>query len=356
MKTSSASSNQAPGAPKSVPEVLLDCKTCFSHLILDSFEGITQNTHKKLKQTKDILLEQEDEKITVRLPNSKKNSPILSNGHENTNEESEAKENTETKTNAFENISTSSPNSVLEKDASDSARVSQVLKLLSNRKLNLEKDEKTNGTSANKENAEKPAAIKTGISLETLNILSQIKAKKDAAMNNKSLVVEPTKMLEEKDQEEPAQVSESTLNLIKLLKTKSSPVKTAEPTADILSGPSIRERYGELIRAEREFVLPVIYKRLLEVFECFDKTINFFINRREPTFLRFILKSVEDTIRIRVSETQLAQILYVLPNAYSLSWEKNDRWRGELDLYVKFANDENGSVRSFYLQYSKLFQ
>jgi len=281
-------------------------------------------------------LEQEDEKITVRLPNSKRGSPVLSNGHENTNEQTESKENTETKANSFENISTSSPNSILEKD-SDSTRVSQVLKLLSNRKLNLA----TSENETKETTTEKPSApIKSGISLETLNILSQIKAKKDAAMNNKSVVVENTKMQEEK--EEPTQVSESTLNLIKLLKTKSSPVKTAESHSDILNGPSIRERFGELIRAEREFVLPVIYKRLLEVFECFDKTINYFVNRREPTFLRFILKSVEDTIRIRASETQLAQILYVLPNAYSLSWEKNDRFRGEFDLYVKFANDENG--------------
>lgn len=48
------------------------------------------------------------------------------------------------------------------------------------------------------------------------------------------------------------------------------------------------------------------------------------------------------------SYTHLAQIIFVQPTAYKVSWEKSDPLKDELELYAIFPNDENGAVSSRY--------
>ena len=236
------------------------------------------------------------------------------------------KEQEETK-NPYEYVSTSSPNSYLEKEISglpEEVRASQVLKHLSTRKLNLEKENKgnSNQNSPVKEDNKPKTAPKSQLSDATLSILNSLKAKKENLGPKSYEAPEASSKMAIEESEEEPKLSKETLGIIKLLKAKSTPTKYPEQVQqtpikalrsineqltqtkprtsiiDTLNGPSIREKYAELIASEREFVLPVFYKRLLTVFDSLDKIMNYFLNRREPTFFSSLEKSVEDSLKM----------------------------------------------------------
>ena len=62
--------------------------------------------------------------------------------------------------------------------------------------------------------------------------------------------------------------------------------------SDALNGPSIRDKYEELVQKEREFVLPFEYKKLITIMGHLDQLINASRFSNKPTFLKDMLHSV----------------------------------------------------------------
>jgi hypothetical protein len=45
-----------------------------------------------------------------------------------------------------------------------------------------------------------------------------------------------------------------------------------------------------------------------------------------------------------VTQKQLAQIMFVMPEAYKISWQKNEKSQQDYSLYLDFPTDENELV------------
>lgn len=97
--------------------------------------------------------------------------------------------------------------------------------------------------------------------------------------------------------------------------------------AEILAGPSLRERYSHLLPPH--MILPIGYRftKLLEKVGCMEATLSFLqLNRgRKANFFADLRKNIHENLRIDIEEDTLRQILFLAPGFYSLCWEKNER-------------------------------
>ncbi|KAL4454704.1 hypothetical protein ABPG74_021909 [Tetrahymena malaccensis] len=119
-------------------------------------------------------------------------------------------------------------------------------------------------------------------------------------------------------------------------------VQNNEKAQKILAGPSIKQRYEDLLKGDQqEFVLPYKYKMLLETFQKFDECIQFFKDRNKATLFNELKFNMEQTMRATISLKQLQQVIHLYPQAYQLKWVRNEQANEKWDLSVNSACDEN---------------
>ena len=74
-------------------------------------------------------------------------------------------------------------------------------------------------------------------------------------------------------------------------------LKPRTPSPNLSSTASIKDRYQDLLLPEREFILPMEYKKLLMALETVDFMINVFMLQKRPIFLQDILSNIENTYK-----------------------------------------------------------
>ena len=112
----------------------------------------------------------------------------------------------------------------------------------------------------------------------------------------------------------------------------------------ILDGPSISEKYEELLKeGEPELVLPASYKLLMKYQKALDEVIIFFKNRNKVWLFEELVASVEVTTKRSFSKVIFGQILKVSPDLYTYSWKKQ-RGKRNLSLIVDISDENFGSL------------
>lgn len=109
-----------------------------------------------------------------------------------------------------------------------------------------------------------------------------------------------------------------------------SPKKTATPRrlfSPTKESPSkslpAYQRFQSLIETGRPTLqLPYKYRSLAETFKCLDTVCSMFFNRRETITMKKLKPAVQRMMRKNFSETNLAQIHYLYPEAYKFSQKK----------------------------------
>lgn len=83
------------------------------------------------------------------------------------------------------------------------------------------------------------------------------------------------------------------------------------------------QRFQSLIETGRPTLqLPYKYRSLAETFKCLDTVCSMFFNRRETITMKKLKPAVQRMMRKNFSETSLAQINYLYPEAYKFSQKK----------------------------------
>jgi hypothetical protein len=87
-------------------------------------------------------------------------------------------------------------------------------------------------------------------------------------------------------------LSESTLNLLQSLRKDNQNCSSAKPEEDV----SMKMKHAELLLPERELVLPLHYKALIETQGLLDASLNFMTQcRRQGGLFSELKKSIEQT-------------------------------------------------------------
>ena len=274
---------------------------------------MNQSFPKKFKFTTDSNIQQEeDEKIAVKLTMKPEDfNKMSSNLMNHSNQETADKTSTSS-------IITQAFLSEQLLSNPEQRRKSQMLKYLSDQKLKSsdeeirsEKSKESSQSSSEKEPQakdfnEQTISKESQLSKDTQSIIVNLKMKKSLQTLKDSAPA--SESLNEGTNNTEVKVSAETANILKTLQTKNSPTKyltvAPKPTTqgtssvDIMTAPSIREKYSELLSSKREFILPAQYKRLMDIFKNLDLTLNYYVLHREPSFFVNLLKSVEDTLRV----------------------------------------------------------
>ena len=101
----------------------------------------------------------------------------------------------------------------------------------------------------------------------------------------------------------------------------------------------MRARHEQLLAKERELVIPVHYKKLLDILKYLDNSLNFLKSCRRQTSCSFdeLKKSIEKTNGKQFELESFKQILFLLPESYIHSW--NFLW-GRTSLMIDFPDEE----------------
>ena len=154
----------------------------------------------------------------------------------------------------------------------------------------------------------------TLLSRETLDIISTLRAEKGKPKFRPAPeITDKIAQLSERNRSPISHATSQVLNRIMTRSPLRSPLRILEqtrspqipnqilrsrsPSPNLLSSPSIRDKYHELIQPEREFVLPLEYKKLFQMFESLDFMLNIYILQKKPTFLPDLLANVENTYK-----------------------------------------------------------
>ena len=92
------------------------------------------------------------------------------------------------------------------------------------------------------------------------------------------------------------QISNKTMEIVSQI-IQSSPAPVHSSKSSVIPSASIKEKYEGLLLAEREFILPYEYKRLLTLFEHIDSHISIMKIRRTPSFLSNLIAAIEIQIK-----------------------------------------------------------
>ena len=200
------------------------------------------------------------------------------------------------------------------------------------------------------------------LSLSTLDIIAKIKANKRTLPSSKP--VTPLKQQRLyfpplQPQQPPSPVvqttlkptmpslSQKTLNVINQLKENRKnrfqrSTTTQQPHYEQSNSSfSLRFKYEDLLKEQRELPLPLKYKKLFNSFIDLENTINFNKTQQCSAFqLSFtnIAKSIESANQRRFTLETFAQILYVVPHFYILRWEKKEN---DYELIIDIPEDHD---------------
>lgn len=274
--------------------------------MIDVFDGIPQSFEKRIKHTESTA-ESENEKIKITFQAKPETAVKESqdsfeksgmSGQSMEVLKMSPKEQGNNRSIALNHLS---PNSELFKEMNglpDQIGGSQMKKLLSGSKkaqinfdqalveeTKIENSKPVETESAADKTEGKTVSEKPKISESTLSIISSLKAKKEQnkAASSIESKISGTFNIKPMEQNE--------------MQIKITPAENQSVVAEPFKSPSIREKYEELLRPDRDFVLPYSYKRLLTVFETMDKLINFLGARKEATFFSNLRESLKDSVK-----------------------------------------------------------
>jgi hypothetical protein len=111
---------------------------------------------------------------------------------------------------------------------------------------------------------------------------------------------------------------------------------------------SLKFKYEELIKEERELVLPPHYKALYNSFTELDHTLNFLKlstrKQRIPVF-EDLKQAIETTYKHKFEFKTFAQILYVVPHFFVYKWEKLSLSKDEFSLIIDIPRDHKQRIK-----------
>lgn len=101
--------------------------------------------------------------------------------------------------------------------------------------------------------------------------------------------------------------------------TKSSPTKSAIGSTLVPA----HQRFASLAEAGRPTLqMPYKYRCLAETFKCLDTVCGMFFNRHESITMKKLKPAVQRLLRKNFTETHLAQIYHLYPDAYKFQQKK----------------------------------
>jgi len=136
----------------------------------------------------------------------------------------------------------------------------------------LEKDQDMSKEKTKQKSPEKPKE-KSSCELSKEKSKGKFKEKSNEECLKKDL---PIPMISSKNQE----IIKSILDK----KSKKIPDQSSTKVEEILSKPSLKLKYEELIQENTDFPLPIAYKSLLSLFSSLDETLNYLKMRGQPQF------------------------------------------------------------------------
>ena len=143
-------------------------------------------------------------------------------------------------------------------------------------------------------------------------------------------------------------ISQKTLELIKQIKEERKNrfarknLPKIIPKSDSIF--SLRFKYEDLLKEDRELPLPLKYKALYNTFIELDNSINYIktLPLIKPTFNNLI-QSIETSFHHRFDMSMLKKILYLVPQLYILRWEKNE---DDYELIVDIPRNHDSRLKN----------
>ena len=111
----------------------------------------------------------------------------------------------------------------------------------------------------------------------------------------------------------------------------------------------MREKHSELLKVKRELVLPLHIKQLIDVSQFIDESMNFIKRCRRSNESGSILfteikTSIEKSYGRTVTLAHFRQLLTVVPEFYSHSWEKVTSQK-DYQLTIDYGQNENSTKK-----------
>jgi len=111
---------------------------------------------------------------------------------------------------------------------------------------------------------------------------------------------------------------------------------------------SLKYRYEDLLKEERELILPPHYKKLLQSFTELDLILNHYkmsTKKSSVPVFEEIQHSIESTYKHKFDLRTFLQILYVTPHLFIYKWQKMNLESDDFDLIIDIPKDHLKRLR-----------
>jgi hypothetical protein len=139
---------------------------------------------------------------------------------------------------------------------------------------------------------------------------------------------------------------DTTLNVIQSVKKRMLEGKMAnkfDDDKDLLKGPSLRDKYEELLR--RELLLPYKFKDCFNKMILLDEAIDHLKNTRKYRTITSIQQYIKSTHKKEFKLDDFQRILFVGPHLYIYKWEK---LQNDHELIIDIPSNISQRLNSFY--------
>jgi len=177
------------------------------------------------------------------------------------------------------------------------------------------------------------------------------KINNDFSINN-SLIKNSTPITATPNKPAELKLSQRTLDVINQLKSeRKNRFERESVTQERVrseSSFSLKFKYEDLVKEERELILPPHYKKLLQSFTELDLVLNFnkLGNRRNsvPVFEE-LKQSIESSYKHKFDFKTFLQLLYVTPHLYIYKWQKMNINSEDYSLIIDIPKDHQKRLR-----------
>jgi hypothetical protein len=198
------------------------------------------------------------------------------------------------------------------------------------------------------------SAYKTPVKSDYLlsNINSYQKINNNFSINNSSVKDSISSLTTPNNKPVELKLSQRTIDAVNQLKSerKNNFERNSQKKERVRSESSfsLKYKYEDLIKEERELILPPHYKKLLQSFTELDLIMNHYkmSSRRNavPVF-EDIQQSIESTYKHKFDFKTFAQILYVTPHLFIYKWQKMNLESEDFSLIVDIPKDHHKRLR-----------
>lgn len=108
--------------------------------------------------------------------------------------------------------------------------------------------------------------------------------------------------------------------------------RTELTTTQILSKKTPLEKFSSLIRPNRVFLFPFMFKQLIDKFTLFDRMVNSINSRKRVCYFKNCTKEILRAHQVNINEDDLKLFLGVFPNCYRIIWKKDELKNFELSV------------------------